>query len=169
MVFVTEIQGNRVVIKGCTFGCKDCPTPELQSFQRELIFEQELCIGCRRCVGTCQRKALQFDGNGITLDRKKCVICGRCVQVCKGQALRTVGRNYSAGDLARRLADETFDGKIIISGGEILALDQQYLQTLVKGLFDRGISVSIETCGYRDNGGLEAISPYIDEFTFRRQ
>ncbi len=169
MAFITEMQENRVIFKGCTFGCKNCPTPELQSFQREITFLPELCIGCRRCIGACQRKALQFDGKGIVLDRERCVICGRCVQVCKGQALHTVGRNYSPGDLARRLADETFDGKIIISGGEVLALDEQYLQTLVRGLFDAGISVTIETCGYRDNGRLETISAYIDEFTFRRQ
>ena len=44
---------------------------------------QNKCIKCGACVGSCPVNAISFDANGnVVIDPKKCISCGTCYAVC---------------------------------------------------------------------------------------
>ncbi|MFR1808477.1 MAG: 4Fe-4S binding protein, partial [Pygmaiobacter massiliensis] len=45
------------------------------------------CIGCTKCVKTCQHEAISFENNLATIIPEKCVGCGECVAVCPKHAI----------------------------------------------------------------------------------
>ncbi|MDR1403735.1 MAG: ferredoxin family protein [Tannerellaceae bacterium] len=56
------------------------------------------CTGCRRCVKTCRRKALEPAKDKESLHPvlkypEKCTACKDCILVCKFHALELVNRN----------------------------------------------------------------------------
>lgn len=40
------------------------------------------CIGCMKCVKTCEHDAIHVTGNLAEIDYDKCVGCGKCAEVC---------------------------------------------------------------------------------------
>ena len=59
-------------------------------------FDREKCVGCGRCVISCEdggHQALRFgEGRKVLLDAKKCVGCHLCLLVCPEKAIRSSGR-----------------------------------------------------------------------------
>lgn len=45
------------------------------------------CIGCTKCVKTCQHEAISFENNLATIIPEKCVGCSECVAVCPKHAI----------------------------------------------------------------------------------
>ena len=181
MSFVTNIQkycihdgkGIRTTVffKGCPLVCQWCHNPETQDVDREIRFFEERCIVCKRCVAACQKNAFSVKEDHIRFDRSKCVRCGRCAQVCQSQALEVIGKCYDVQTLVKMLAkDQMFyeesDGGVTLSGGEVMMVSESYLIKLVKGLFDEGISVNIDTCGFCKWSRLETLLPYVDTFLY---
>ena len=151
--------------------CQWCHNPETQSFEREIRFFSSRCVACGRCVKACQKHAFSETGEGIFFDRSKCIQCGRCVQVCPSGALETIGIQYDVKTLVKKLAqDQIFyeesDGGVTLSGGEVMSVPEKYLLALVKGLYDEGISVNIDTCGFCSWERFAAILPYVDTFLY---
>ena len=52
--------------------------------------DEDLCIGCGECQGSCQFKALSLDGFLSAVDEEKCMGCGVCVNKCAQGALTLV-------------------------------------------------------------------------------
>jgi Fe-S-cluster-containing hydrogenase component 2 len=40
------------------------------------------CIGCMKCVKTCEYDAVKVENNVAHVDYQKCVGCGKCQEVC---------------------------------------------------------------------------------------
>ena len=40
------------------------------------------CIGCMKCVKTCQHEAITVIDNLAHIDQSKCVGCGECAEAC---------------------------------------------------------------------------------------
>ena len=83
----------------------------------------------------------------------------------------TVGREYSIKDLVRIcLQDQMFyeesGGGVTLSGGEVMAMDIEYIRYLVKALHNEGIDVTIDTCGQAPWSNYEALLPYVNTWLY---
>ena len=59
--------------------------------ERQLVFTNEKCIGCNKCISTCSCMGAcisrEVDGkNRIDVDEDRCVACGACFDVCEHEA-----------------------------------------------------------------------------------
>ena len=137
-----------VFFKGCPLRCLWCHNPESLSFERQIAYFKEKCISCGACGG--ERTAETAEG-------------------CPTGALVVYGQAYEAEELAALLSvDAPFFGEkggVTLSGGECLA-QPDFSVALAKALFDRGIGVYIDTCGYAKRETLERLIPYTEKFLY---
>ncbi|WP_448588966.1 NIL domain-containing protein [Thermodesulfobium sp.] len=61
----------------------------VDSLEKELFHDKELCVNCGLCVGVCASRALILDENDeLRFIKEKCVMCGICVKVCPRRAFK---------------------------------------------------------------------------------
>ena len=161
-----------VFFKGCHLSCLWCHNPETQKFETELQVDTAKCTGCGRCKKVCPQGAItiSMEGKSVT-DRDKCIVCGKCESACLGNYRTVVGREYSVKELVRIcLQDQMFyeesHGGVTLSGGEVMAMDPDYIQSLVKALWREGIDVTIDTCGQAPYSSYKAILPYVHTWLY---
>lgn len=160
-----------VFFKGCHLRCQWCHNPETQSFEKELQVDIPKCTGCGRCEAVCPQGAIHIsDGKSVT-DREKCVVCGKCEAACLGNYRTVVGRDYSINELVKIcMQDQMFyeqsGGGVTLSGGEVMAMDSDYILSLVKKLYREGVDVDIDTCGQAPYSNYEALLPYVDTWLY---
>ena len=161
-----------VFFKGCHLRCQWCHNPETQSFEKELQVDIPKCTGCGRCEAVCPEGAITIspEGKSVT-DREKCVICGRCEAACLGNYRTVVGRDYSVSELVKICMQdlmfyEQSGGGVTLSGGEVMAMDTDYILQLVKRLHREGVDIAIDTCGQAPYSSYEAILPYVDTWLY---
>lgn len=138
-----------VFFKGCPLKCVWCHNPESISFKKQVAFFKDKCIGCGIC------------GNLRTEQSAK---------TCPVQAQVLYGTEYTPQDLFSELIkDELFfkngNGGVTFSGGECLAQIDFAYET-AKLLYERGISLYIDTCGFVSRGAFERIIPFTDKFLY---
>lgn len=138
-----------VFFKGCPLRCIWCHNPESLSFEKQIAFFQNKCISCGICKNERNEEAAQR---------------------CPVSAIEVYGREYEAEELVGiLLQDEVFfknsGGGVTLSGGECLA-QPDFCIALAKLLYERGISVYVDTCGYVKREALEKIIPYADKFLY---
>lgn len=160
-----------VFFKGCRLRCVWCHNPETQSYKKELLFNQEKCVGCGACVAACPNGAVSMQDAKAVTDRSKCTACGECIDYCLQNIREVAGREYSVSELVKELRkDEMFyeesGGGVTLSGGEVMTADMDYVEELVKQLHRIGISVTIDTCGQAPYKNFERILPYVDTFLY---
>jgi len=100
-----------------------------------------------------------------------CKVCGKCPEVCPQNIRETAGREYTVPELVKELRkDEMFyeesGGGVTLSGGEVMAMDMDYIEALVKKLYRFGITVTIDTCGYAPYENYQRILPFTDTFLY---
>ncbi|MBS6367840.1 MAG: 4Fe-4S binding protein, partial [Clostridiales bacterium] len=71
-----------VFLKGCPLHCLWCSNPESQHSAPEMLFNEELCIGCDSCVQACPSGAIE-PGRFLP---ERCTGCGACCEVCYAEA-----------------------------------------------------------------------------------
>ena len=161
-----------VFFKGCHLKCLWCHNPETQRFEPELQVDTAKCTGCGRCAAVCPHDAITVSAEGkAVIDRSKCTVCGKCQDVCLGNLRIVVGREYTVKELVKiLLQDQMFyeesGGGVTLSGGEVMAMDIDYLLSLVKALHREGIDVTIDTCGQAPYSSYEAIMPYVHTWLY---
>lgn len=161
-----------VFFKGCPLRCVWCHNPETQSFESELQTDISKCTGCGRCRDICPKSAITISEDGTaSTDRAECKVCGKCEDVCPAGCRTLVGRNYSVRELvAKCLQDQMFyeesGGGVTLSGGEVMAMDTDYVQAVVRALHREGIRVAIDTCGQAPYSCLEAVERYVDTWLY---
>ena len=161
-----------VFFKGCYLRCWWCHNPVTQRFEPELQVDVPKCTGCGRCVAVCPQGAITIEADGKShTDREKCTVCGKCENACLGNFRTLVGKEYTVKELVKIcLQDQMFydesGGGVTLSGGEVMAMDPDYIQALVKALYREGISVTIDTCGQAPYSNYEAILPYVDTWLY---
>lgn len=155
-----------VFFKGCPLKCIWCHNLESISFSKEIAFFSEKCIGCNSCVDSCRENVFE---NRIP-PFSSCSFCLECVDACPTNALIAYGREYELRELLDVvLQDEEFfkngQGGVTLSGGECLA-QSDFVIAFAKALYDSGISVNIDTCGFVKREVLEEILPFVDTFLY---
>jgi len=165
--FATEDgHGIRTVVfmKGCTLKCNWCANPESQSFKSVVIYNENLCKGCGKCIEICPVNAIKASGKyKLISDPELCIGCGKCVDTCLYNARTMSGKEYSVDLLIEQLLKdrkyyEMSGGGVTFSGGEPLLFNEFIRQTTIK-LKEYKIPVLIETCGDVD---IKAITNIID-------
>ena len=138
-----------VFFKGCPLRCIWCHNPESLSFEKQVAFFKNKCVSC----GICENKRNE-----------------KTAESCPVNAIEVYGREYELDELVEiLLQDEAFfknsGGGVTLSGGECLA-QPDFAVALSRKLYDRGISVYIDTCGYVKSETLKKLIPYTDKFLY---
>ena len=138
-----------VFFKGCPLRCIWCHNPESLSFEKQVAYFKNKCVSC----GICENKRNE-----------------KTAESCPVNAIEVYGREYELDELVEiLLQDELFfknsGGGVTLSGGECLA-QPDFAVALSRKLYDRGISVYIDTCGYVKPEALKKIIPYTDKFLY---
>lgn len=108
-----------VFLKGCPLHCMWCHNPECISFEKELLYYPEKCIGCGKCEEGC------FSGAKV--------LCG------KNMTVQEV--------LSEILLDQDYygtEGGVTFSGGEPLA-QKEFLYQIIPCCKEHKIGCAIET------------------------
>ncbi len=69
----------------------------------------------------------------------------------------------------RDVLQKNLGGGVTLSGGEVMAMDMDYIEALVKKLYRFGITVTIDTCGYAPRVELPEDSSIYRYIFIRRQ
>lgn len=160
-----------VFLKGCGLRCKWCANPESQSFEKQIMFNANICTACEKCINVCPENAIQkLDGFGYITDNSKCNLCHKCIDNCYNDARSVMGEDYTTDELLKELLkDKEYykmsGGGITFSGGEPLFYTD-FIAEIADKLHNLGINVLVETCGYIDKEKFQKASKYVDEFFF---
>lgn len=181
MNYVTNIQkysihdgdGIRTTVffKGCPLRCQWCHNPETQKFQKQLLVDVKKCTGCGACVASCPSNAIEIMEGRTVTDQEKCIVCGECTTFCLSNIRELAGKEYTIRELVKELMkDEMFyeesRGGVTLSGGEVMCMDMDFIESLVKALHRKGITVTIDTCGFAPYDNFKRLLPYVDTFLY---
>ena len=151
-----------VFLKGCALRCIWCANPESQSFTPEVIYNENLCSRCGKCVASCSNGAVKFDSKyGYISDSDLCIACSECIDACLYNARTMSGIEMTSPELVREtLKDEAYfkesGGGITFSGGEPL-FHSSFIRESANLLKERSIPILIETCGHVSRTHLKEI------------
>jgi len=159
-----------VFFKGCTLKCKWCSNPELINTNYEILYKEQLCENCGKCVEICPRGALKTDVGKIAFNRDHCDACGKCVDACLVDAFELIGKNYTSDELVNVLLRDkvyydTSGGGVTFSGGEPL-LHIDFLRETSLKLKKNGIHAAIETAGNVAEKVIDNAIEFIDLFLY---
>lgn len=160
-----------IFLKGCPLKCKWCSNPESQSLYPQIMYYQNKCIACGKCLKACPQNAILLDDKyGFIVDRNKCDVCGICIDVCYCSAREIIGEEYSVRDVLSvvnrdRMHYENSGGGVTLSGGEPL-MQPEFTLELLKALKESSISTAVETAGYVKWEYIEKACPFIDLIFF---
>jgi len=164
-----------IFLKGCPLACEWCANPEGQSYEPELAYRPEKCIGtseCDRCREVCEVGAIWVgeEEGVVQVNRENCTDCGRCVDACPSKALELLGKRMGVEELIRIVEEDSrfyarSGGGLTLSGGEPLAQPDFVLQVLRKAR-SRGLDTALETSGLCKWEDLERACKYVDQVFF---
>lgn len=158
-----------VFFKGCPLRCLWCANPESQHCQRQLLFREELCVGCGACVSVCPAGAIRLEANVVRTDRNHCTQCGACEKVCKRKARSVAGKSKTAGEVVDEvMRDALFygdDGGVTLTGGEC-TMQGEFALAVLRLCKEQGISTCMETCGQTSWELLQQLAAYTDTFLY---
>ena len=150
-----------IFMAGCPLRCGWCSNPE-GFVQKELIgWYRRKCIGCGACAAVCPKgigidmDAPVNDGTpGMVTGHEACIACGACTRVCPDEARIRMVSLMDADDVIKevmkhRLFYSYSGGGVTFSGGEATS-QPEFLDYVSGELYDSGISIDLESCGYFD-------------------
>jgi len=156
-----------VFFKGCNLHCSWCQNPESQKSGIEIIFHENKCTACERCIDICPRGAVYLDKKyGYLSDPVKCDGCGLCARECYYSAREIVGSYYSVDELMAEIVKDAHffkesGGGVTFSGGEPL-LQAEFLKSTLVECKKNGIHTAMETAGYAAWSKFLSILDYLD-------
>lgn len=159
-----------VFMQGCPLKCQWCANPEAQKIGEHLMFQEQKCAGCGRCVVSCKEAAIVLKGGKASIVREKCIECGACTDACPNGAMRVSGKRMESGDIydiviRDKVYYDRTGGGVTFSGGEALT-QIEAIAPLIRRLHKSGISVAVETCGYVPGKYMEQAAELMDLFLF---
>ena len=164
--------GIRTVVfyQGCSLKCKWCQNPETISGKPRMMFQPQLCIGCKACVDACPNGALGLRGQIVSYDPNACRLCRSCESECFTQARTVSSKEMTLDEIYEEvMKDEVVyrrsGGGVTVSGGEPL-LWMDFNTALLERLKRAGVGTAVETAGNVEQESLDRIAPYVDTFLF---
>lgn len=170
--------GIRVVVffQGCPAHCVWCHSPHSQPHRSPLLYNANLCTGCRRCESVCPEHVHSFPQGEHTLDRSRCTQCGACIENCpsstegvKASALHlptlTIPVDDLFGQIDPYLGFTREKGGITLSGGEAL-LQADAAAALLSLCKKKGYHTAVETSGLLPLKTYGKVLPLVDLWLF---
>ena len=147
----------------------------MNEFNNGLIYTNDLCMGCNKCISTCPIKGANIAlEENVIVDEAKCIQCGKCIETCTHEA-----REYR-DDTDRFFADLKKKKKIslLLAPAFLVNYPKEYKQILgylkaqgVNKIVSISFGADITTWGYlnyitkhRFYGGISQPCPAIVEF-----
>jgi len=161
-----------VFLKGCPLRCLWCSNPESQLGRPELVYFEDKCIACGRCVDVCPRNAIVQDKPDapVTVLFDRCDGCGQCIEACYVEALTLAGEKMTAEEVVAIVErDLPFykhsQGGVTLSGGEALA-QPEFSAEVLRLCQTKGIHTAIQTSGQASLKSLQQVLPHLDLVIF---
>lgn len=159
-----------VFFQGCPLKCKWCQNPETISANPRMMYNPDLCIGCKACAEACPVGALKISGGAFVYDSRMCRLCRKCEEECYTKARVISSKSMTLDEVYKEvMKDEVVykrsGGGITISGGEPLLYTDFNLE-LFKRLKSQGVGTAVETAGNVPQESLDRIAKYVDTFLF---
>jgi len=160
-----------VFLKGCNLRCAWCQNPESHSPLPQVMYYQDRCVACGRCVAACPAGAIsRVESYGYITDHAACTRCGACVDACLSGARELLGKAMTPEELMAEIEKDhqyytTSGGGVTFSGGEPL-LQSEGLKELLQLCKAAGISAAMETAGCAPYGNLEDLFPWLNLLFF---
>ena len=164
-----------VFLKGCPLNCLWCQNPESKKIKPELMYNEDRCTACMKCIEVCHSGAITVEKNceddsyKIVTDRKKCVACGNCVDACYSDARKITGKKMTVEEILEEIKEDVIffgdEGGVTVTGGEPYA-QADFATEILKACHMEGITTCIETCGYVSSEKLKKSAEYIDLFLY---
>jgi len=157
-----------VFLKGCPLSCMWCQNPEGLDSKREIVYDENKCVGCFECIRICPQGVFSIKSRRLEMDRDKCIQCGECTKTCYSGALH-FSSDYMTKEeiIGQILLDKEFytatGGGATFSGGEPL-LDPASLHELLLECKARDINTAVETSLYIDFEKLKPLIESVDHF-----
>lgn len=154
-----------VFLKGCPLSCQWCSNPESQGMGSVVMYKQEDCLHCGRCIAACKLKAISLEQKAF-INREICTGCGECVNACPSGALVLKGKAMTVQQVVKELKKDATTyrrsgGGITLSGGEPL-VQHTFASELLKACKAQGWDIAIETTGCGSEEAIEQVIPYVD-------
>lgn len=156
-----------IFLKGCPLSCRWCANPESQVYAPEILYFQNRCASCGRCVENCPQDAIQYDETfGLITNPDRCTLCLLCVDHCYYGARELSGEEMDVRTLMGIIErDKMFydatQGGVTISGGEPL-LQSGFVRELTRECKEQGIHTAIETTLFADKEKIIKTLEFID-------
>ncbi|AAS96744.1 glycyl-radical enzyme activating protein [Nitratidesulfovibrio vulgaris] len=159
-----------VFLKGCPLRCLWCSNPESQSAVPQMLFFENLCTGCGKCVEVCPEGAARIVDGKVIRSIAKCTHCGLCTASCPSKAREMSGRLMTVEEvmdvvLKDMLFYENSGGGVTFGGGEPTSGGEFFLD-LVKAAHEEGIHVTVDTCGFCPEERFDRTLALADLFLF---
>ncbi len=159
-----------VFFKGCPLRCKWCHNPETHISGYEIMYNEENCTHCGRCIQMCTKAAITVNDGRLVTDRDKCISCGECADACYYNAREVSGKNLSFDEVCDIISRDTSfysesGGGVTFSGGECL-MYPDFLTALLRYAKGMRIHTSVDTSGFAPYEVFEKIIPYTDLFLY---
>lgn len=141
-----------VFLKGCPLDCFWCQNPESKSIKPILLFREDKCTLCGRCIKACPNGANSIIDGKITIDRNLCTSCGACVEACLDPDVRKIEGKMMTVDqvISEVIKDYSLfrnsGGGITVSGGDC-ELQPDFTAALLETSRDEGINTCVEITG----------------------
>lgn len=150
--------------------CFWCHNPESLSFEKDILFHEDQCIDCKKCVDICPNGCHSYVKDEHKFDRMECTKCGECVEVCFSEALKIVGARRTIDSVMEEIIKDIefyriSGGGVTLSGGEPL-LQAKECYELLKRCKQRHISTAIDTAGNVNWSAFETVLPVTDYIIF---
>ena len=159
-----------VFFQGCSLRCKWCQNPETIPMHPVILYNPELCIGCRACASACPNSAIKITEQAITTDYSKCTLCGTCADECYPLARTMSSRSMTVDEVFEEIMKEKRSyiisgGGITLSGGEPL-LHIDFAKELLSRIKKEGVNTAVETAGNVPKEAFTELIPLIDTFLY---
>jgi uncharacterized Fe-S center protein len=99
-----ECTGFGGALKNIGMGCGSRAGKMEQHSAGKPHVDQELCVGCGKCIKICAHDAPSVTDRKASIDHNKCVGCGRCIGVCPKDAVQPAS-DESNDILNRKIAE----------------------------------------------------------------
>lgn len=138
-----------VFLQGCNMKCAWCHNPETISVHPRLLYHEDKCICCGKCLDACPSGALSVQDGRLAVDRAKCIRCGSCTKKCFPGALTLSSRLMDTEEVMEEILQDAdyyrnSGGGVTISGGEVF-MQQEFAFELLTKCRENQIETAIET------------------------